>query len=429
MSQMPPPAVSRGRDSLLRARRALLALPIFAWAACGMGLVSQTPAAESDPVLLWPEGAPGAMGTEPADQPTIRIYLAPADKATGTAIVICPGGGYGALAIDHEGHHIAQWLNSIGVTGVVLKYRLGPKYHHPAPLQDVQRAIRFVRAHAAEFGLAADRVGVMGFSAGGHLASTAATHYDTGEPSAADPIERASCRPDFAILCYPVISLKSDFGHKGSLRNLLGETPDAALVENLSNETQVTEDTPPTFLFHTSEDKAVPVQNALVFYRALVENGVPAELHVYQNGPHGIGLATGDPVVSSWQERLHAWLQTNGSLATVQRAAVKGLVTLNGQPVTRGTIAFFPVRASKSEESRLPVAFSSIARGRYDLPEFRGPVIGECRVSIVTFGTGDAAGSIAAAGPVVHHDKADLKANVVGDPADDEFNFELKTDR
>lgn len=382
-------------------------------------------AAESDPVLLWPNGAPGAVGEEDADKPAIRIYLPPEDQRTGAAVVICPGGGYGALAIDHEGHQVAKWFNSIGVTGIVLRYRLGPRYRHPAPLQDVQRAIRFVRANAAQFGIAADRIGVMGFSAGGHLASTVSTHYDTGEPTAADAVERASCRPDFAILAYPVISFRSEFGHRGSVRNLLGDTPDDALVQNLSNETQVTEDTPPTFLFHTGEDKGVPVQNSLVYYRALVENNVPAELHVYQNGPHGVGLAPSDPVLSTWTERLHAWLRTNGILAPQKRVAVKGTVRLNGEPVTRGVITFTPVRDSKTEEQQLPVAANSLARGQFSIPAFRGPVVGRCRIGIVTFGAGNAPGELATPVAVIHHDSDDVIVEVTGDG--EEFTFDLTT--
>jgi hypothetical protein len=170
-------------------------------------------------------------------------------------VVVCPGGGYAKLAMDHEGRQVAEWLNSLGVAAFVLKYRLGPRYRHPAPLEDAKRALRLVRSRASEFRIAPDRIGVWGFSAGGHLASTLATHFDAGNPAAADPIERVSCRPDFAILAYPVISFASEYAHKGSRRNLLGDNPDPALVENLSNEKQVTAQTPPTFLFHTNEDQ------------------------------------------------------------------------------------------------------------------------------------------------------------------------------
>jgi acetyl esterase/lipase len=333
-----------------------------------------------EPVLLWPDGAPGAVGEEDADQPAVRIYQPEAGR-TGAAIVVCPGGGYGVLAMDHEGHQVARWLNTIGVTAVVLKYRLGPRYRHPAPLSDVQRAIRYVRAHAADLGVAAERVGVMGFSAGGHLASTVSTHFDAGRADSDDAVERQSCRPDFSVLAYPVISFTADFSHRGSARNLLGENPDPELLASLSNETRVTAETPPTFLFHTGEDKGVPVQNSLVYYRALVEHGVPAELHVYQNGPHGVGLAPGDPVLSTWKERLAAWLKGNGFLTAAKRAAVSGTVTVNGAPLRWGTITLIPMA-----EARLPTAFAMVSQGRYSFAAASGPAVGTYAVVIHDLG-------------------------------------------
>lgn len=272
-------------------------------------------AAEPQTVLLWPEGAPGAVGNEEADRPSLTIYLPPAERAVPTGVVVCPGGGYAKLAMDHEGRQVAEWLNSLGVAAFVLKYRLGPRYRHPAPLNDAKRAIRMVRSRAAEFRVAPDRIGVWGFSAGGHLASTLATHFDGGDPAAADPVERASCRPDFAILAYPVISLTTEYVHKGSRRNLLGEDPDPALLESLSSEKQVTPRTPPTFLFHTDEDKGVPAENSVLFYLALRKAGVPAELHIYERGRHGVGLAPDDPVLSSWPGRLADWLRVRGLLS------------------------------------------------------------------------------------------------------------------
>jgi acetyl esterase/lipase len=263
--------------------------------------------------LLWPGGAPGAQGTEDIDQPSLAPYLAPAGRGTGTAVIVCPGGGYGGLSMDKEGDQIAKWLNSLGVTAFVLKYRLGPKYHHPVELGDAQRAIRTVRSKAPEYRLLPDRIGIMGFSAGGHLASTAGTHFDAGDASAADPIDRLSSRPDFLVLCYPVISF-GPFAHQGSKRNLLGENPDPKLVESLSNETQVTAQTPPTFLFHTTTDAAVPVENSVMFYAALRKAGVPAELHIYERGPHGVGLAQTDEALSSWPARLADWLRVHGLL-------------------------------------------------------------------------------------------------------------------
>ena len=262
--------------------------------------------------LLWPDGAPGAVGSEDTDRPTLTIYLP--EKSSGTGVVVCPGGGYRNLAMDHEGKQIAEWLNQLGVAAFVLKYRLGPRYHHPAMIQDAQRAIRVVRHRASEFGLATDRIGIWGFSAGGHLAATAATHFDRGVPDATDPLARVSCRPDFAVLAYPVISFTTEFTHKGSLLHLLGEKPDPNLIENLSNEKQVTSETPPVFLFHTNEDKGVPPENSVLFYLALRRAGVPAEMHIYERGPHGVGLASKDAILSSWPARLADWFRTRGLL-------------------------------------------------------------------------------------------------------------------
>lgn len=271
-------------------------------------------AAEPQTILLWPGGAPGAVGTEEADRPSLTVHLPPAQRAAATGIVVCPGGGYAKLAMEHEGRQVAEWLNSLGVAAFVLKYRLGPRYRHPAPLQDAQRALRIVRSRAAEFGVAPDRIGVWGFSAGGHLAATLATHFDDGDPAAADPVERAGCRPDFLILAYPVISFTTEYRHEGSRRNLLGEDPDPALLESLSLEKQVRPGTPPAFLFHTDEDKSVPPENSVLFYLALRKAGVPAELHVYERGRHGVGLAPGHPVLSSWPARLADWLRMRGLL-------------------------------------------------------------------------------------------------------------------
>ena len=264
--------------------------------------------------LLWPGGAPGAVGTEAVDKPKITVYLAPADRATGAAVVVCPGGGYRVVAADHEGRQVALWLNSLGVSAFVLQYRLGDRYRHPAPLQDAQRAIRMVRSRAREWGVDPKRVGILGFSAGGHLASTAATHFDDGRPDAADPIERQGSRPDFAVLCYAVISLVDPVAHAGSRRNLLGDPADPALVELLSSERQVTARTPPAFLWHTADDDGVPVENSILFFEALHKAGVPGELHVFQHGHHGLGLAPGDPAVSQWPALCARWMEGLGLL-------------------------------------------------------------------------------------------------------------------
>jgi len=280
-----------------------------------IGLIpTRSRAAEPRLELLWPAGAPGAVGDEEADRPSLTIYSAPEEKAVGVGIVICPGGGYGHLAVDHEGLQIAEWMNSLGVTAGVLRYRIAPRYHHPAPLQDAQRAMRLMRSRAAELQIDPVRIGVIGFSAGGHLASTIATHFDDGAPNAQDPIDGVSCRPDFAILCYPVITMELPTTHSGSRRNLLGEEPDAALVAAMSNDQQVTEKTPPTFLLHTTEDTVVLPENSLLFYAALRKAGVPAALHIYEKGPHGVGLGRKLPGVGAWPETCEAWLRDRAVL-------------------------------------------------------------------------------------------------------------------
>jgi acetyl esterase/lipase len=218
------------------------------------------------------------------------------------------------VAADHEGKQIAEWLNSLGVSAFVLQYRLGERYRHPAPLLDAQRAIRMVRARAKDWRVDPRRVGILGFSAGGHLASTAATHFDDGRADAADPVEREGSRPDFAVLCYAVISLYDPPAHSGSRRNLLGDPADPALVELLSNERQVTPRTPPTFLWHTADDSAVPVANSLLFFEALTKAGVPGELHVFPHGRHGLGLAPGDPALSQWPRLCAVWMEGLGLL-------------------------------------------------------------------------------------------------------------------
>jgi acetyl esterase/lipase len=251
---------------------------------------------------LWPDGAPGALGEADKDIPTLTPYWPDPAKATGAAIVICPGGGYGGLA-GHEGEHYARFLNESGIAGFVLKYRLGSGgYRHPVMLQDAARAVRLVRARAGEWKLDPKRIGIMGSSAGGHLASTLVTHFDAGKPDAADPIERASSRPDLGILCYAVITM-GEYTHRGSRSNLLGKDPSPELIRELSNELQVTKDTPPCFIWHTYEDSAVPVENSLHFAEALRKAGVPFDLHVYQKGSHGLGLGTG-----VWNpEKRHPW--------------------------------------------------------------------------------------------------------------------------
>ncbi|NQT03279.1 MAG: alpha/beta hydrolase [Planctomycetes bacterium] len=266
---------------------------------------------------LWSGGVPGAKGSADGDKPTLTIYLPPRGKATGAAVVICPGGGYGHLAMDHEGHQIARWLNSFGVAGFILKYRhrnSGAGYGHPAPLQDAQRALRMVRGRAKEWNVDPGRIGILGFSAGGHLASSAGTHFQNRYNDAKDSIDKFSAVPDFMILIYPVISFTEWCAHSGSRRNLLGNNPDEGLVENLSNERQVTAHTPPTFLVHGNDDTGVPPENSIFFYLALRKAKVPAEMHIYENGRHGFGLGQQHGAVSSWPVRCAEWMRGQGLL-------------------------------------------------------------------------------------------------------------------
>jgi acetyl esterase/lipase len=271
----------------------------------------------SQEIRLWAGRAPGALGETEADTPTLTIYRA-ARAAVGTAVIIAPGGSYGTLALDHEGRQVAAYFNAMGVTAFVLKYRLGPTYRHPIEFGDAQRAVRLVRSRANDFGILPNRIGMMGFSAGGHLATTVATHFDVGKSDAADPVERASSRPDFLILGYPVISFDAAIAHLGSMRNLLGENPDQDTINLLSNELHVTSDTPPTFIFHTTADTSVPAENSVRFYLALKRAHVPAELHIFQNGAHGVGLALGDPALGMWPSLLTTWMRERGLLRMPQ---------------------------------------------------------------------------------------------------------------
>jgi acetyl esterase/lipase len=271
--------------------------------------------AEPQTFPLWKNGAPGAQGKGGDDTPTLTLYMPSHPSKSDTGVIVAPGGSYTVLAMNHEGRQVANWLNSLGMTAFVLKYRLGPKYHHPIELGDAQRAIRLVRSRAKEFGIRPDRIGMMGFSAGGHLAATVGTHYDHGDHAASDPIDRISCRPDFLVLAYPVISFVAPYSHSRSAHNLLGDDPEMKLREELSNELHVTPDTPPTFLFSTSTDKVVPSENSVAFYLALHTAGVPAELHIFQKGPHGVGLDPADPVLGIWPTLLANWMRERGLLA------------------------------------------------------------------------------------------------------------------
>lgn len=254
---------------------------------------------------LWPEGVPGSLGTGDAHVPTVTPFLPDPATATGAAIVVLPGGGYGGLAA-HEGAGYAEWLAEHGIAAFVVKYRLGSAgYRHPVMLQDASRAMRIVRSRASEWHVDPKRVGIMGSSAGGHLASTVSTHFDEGKADATDPVERQSSRPDISVLCYPVVTML-EYTHKGSRNNLLGAEPSQELLEDLSNERRVTKQTPPTFIFHTWDDPAVPVENALQYAQALRKAGVPCEMHIYQHGSHGIGLGKKD-ARHPWSTSLLGW--------------------------------------------------------------------------------------------------------------------------
>ncbi len=281
----------------------------------GMGTVFAPPwAMHQEAIPLWPDGAPGALGKEPKDIPALTPFLPLPDKATGAAMVVCPGGGYGGLAA-YEGDDYARWLNDQGIAGFVLKYRLGSAgYRHPRMLEDAARALRLLRFRAADWKLDPKRIGIIGSSAGGHLASTLLTHFDSGDASAPDPIDRECCRPDVGVLCYPVITMGGST-HRGSRDNLLGTNPPPQLIEQLSNERHVTKGTPPCFIFATDEDKAVPVENSLEFAAALRRAGVPFELHIYQHGEHGLALGSHDYDPARWHPwttECRRWLKEQG---------------------------------------------------------------------------------------------------------------------
>lgn len=290
-------------------------------------LISITTQAQNRIVPLWEGDPPNYRETgevtiwDTADivrirlvqKPDLAVFLPSGKNATGEAVVICPGGGYSILAYDSEGSDIARWLNSKGIAAFVLKYRLpGARSNivpYKSPLMDAQRAMRLVRYHAEEWNLNPRKVGIMGFSAGGHLASTLSTHFDLGDPSSSDPVEKESCRPNFSVLVYPVITFQDEFTHQGSRRALLGENPDAALVDYFSNEKQVTEKTPPAILIHSDDDTGVPVENSLLYYEALRAHGVPSELHIYPYGGHGYSLAVGKGHLSTWPDRVIDWIK------------------------------------------------------------------------------------------------------------------------
>ena len=272
------------------------------------------PALAQQVIPLWPDGAPDAAGDTESDIPTLTVYLPEEGKATGAGIVICPGGGYGHLAMDHEGHQVAKWLNGYGIAAFILQYRHAPGYQHPTPLRDAQRALRTVRANAEEWGVEDGRLGILGFSAGGHLAATTGMQFSWDDPLADDDIDGYSARPDFMVLVYPVITMTEDYMHRGSRNNLIGEEGSEELAALMSHEKQVIRQTPPAFMVHTTTDRAVPPENSIYLYLAMRRAGVDAEMHIYEQGPHGFGLALYDPALSTWPSRCIDWLRVKGFL-------------------------------------------------------------------------------------------------------------------
>jgi len=294
-------------------RRAIVIALLFA---CLPALWAQHPR-PTNTALLWPNGAPGALGNAVNDEPRLALFPA-ADNVgykTRTGVLVLPGGGYSGLSIDQEGLPAVKWLNNHGISAFMLSYRVGPRYHYPIELLDASQAMRWIRSHAVQYGVDPHRIGVWGFSAGGHLASMLGTHFDSGNPVAEDAIDRVSNRPDFMILTYPVIDLLGKAA-KGSFVNLLGDHPDPGVLEGLMTDKCVTAKTPPTFLVHGNDDQWVSPENSVNFYLALRRAGVPAELHIYEHGDHGFGLAQSDPILSSWLDLLANWLSTKGLLNT-----------------------------------------------------------------------------------------------------------------
>jgi acetyl esterase/lipase len=280
-------------------------------------------------IKVWPDGIPGSLRSETyfeestvtgdivslyekVTDPTLTVFLPPAEKATGTAVLICPGGGYGVLAFDHEGFAIARWLNSNGIAGIILKYRLPSdmimKDKSVGPLQDAQEAMRIIRRNASQWKINSHRIGVIGFSAGGHLASTLSTHFAEKVYEVKDT---TSARPDFSLLIYPVVTFDSTFTHAGTRQNLVGDKPSEYTIRYFSNEYRITRNTPPAFLVHSADDKVVPVKNSIVYFEGLVRNNIQAEMHIFQKGGHGYGLAINRGTESAWPELCLSWLKEN----------------------------------------------------------------------------------------------------------------------
>ena len=341
----------------------IISLCILALAG-GAGVAPGDAVLGHEQVLLWPAGAPGAKGDEAVDRPALTIHLAAPAENTGAAVVVNPGGGYRILASDHEGLQVARWLNSVGINAFVLRYRLLPKYDSSVALLDAQRAVRYVRSNAEELGISPSRIGVLGFSAGGHLTTAVGTSFDDGDPRASDPIERVSSRPDFLVPVYPAVT--------GTLLRGNVETYYDTSLE-------VTESTPPTFLVHTHTDPTVTPKHSIAFYQALLDAGVSAAMHIFAFGPHGTGLAPGDPDLGQWPGLLHGWLQRQGLLTDAERVEVSGTVLLDGEPLYWGWVTLIP------EGNRNPPAMSYMGRrseGAFKIAADVGPSPGRYRVEV-----------------------------------------------
>ena len=319
--------------------------------------------ADRDAALLWPHGAPFALGQEDIDRPQLTVHL-PAGEATGAGMIVNPGGGYRILASDHEGLQVARWLNRHGIAAFVLRYRVGERYHSDISLLDGLRAVRLVRHRAAEFGIAEDRIGMLGFSAGGHLAVRVGTCWDDGDADAADPIDRKSSRPDFQVPVYAVTN--------GVLR---GRKAD----EYTPADERVSASTPPTFLVHGHADTIVPASQSTLFYDALLRAGVPAELHVYGFGEHGTGLGPGEPDRHGWPSLLMSWLRRSGFLTRQPRQALSGRITLRGEVPGMAWVTFLPL------DDNAPPARARISRGedgKFAIAASHGVVRGPHRVTV-----------------------------------------------
>ena len=343
----------------MAARRFVLALALL--------VASANLAADEKTILLWPDGAPNAKGTADADKPSLTIFLPPADKATGTGIIVAPGGGYSVLAIDHEGQQVARWLNSKGIAAFLLTYRLKPnKYAVSDAILDGERAMRYVRSHAKEFSLSPNRIGMLGFSAGAHLSATVGIDFDAGDPASKDPLEMISCKPDFLCLIYGS-SLSTD-----DLKIEKSAKPAA---------TSLTTTFPPAFLFGTAQDGKTS-DRALDTAKALRGMGVEVEVHSFGGwGPHGLGMAVGDSGPGAWPELFHTWLQRNGLLTDQPRMAIKGHVNIDGKPLNRGWVTFYP-----SDSSNKPFAAAYLGhgnKGSFAIDAKFGACAGPCRVEII----------------------------------------------